>query len=196
MLSPCELRNALAGFEVLDLRPIAVTAGHDDQFRTCVPADTRHRSSFFSNKQMRSFPVRALVLVLALTSGPVATHTMAAAPPMLAGFMVEVVNPAANTLWSSRGKTMLSDKDWDDIKQAAAALSKASTTLSAGGSTANDRTLAASAAWRKWSAKFTATAQAAVRASDRRDRQALVTAGNTLIDVCHGCHTAVAVLGR
>jgi len=149
---------------------------------------------FFSNKQMRSFPVRALVLVLALTSGPVATHTMAAAPPMLAGLMVEVVNPAANTLWSIRGKTTLSDKDWDDIKQAAAALSKASATLSAGGSTTGDRTLAASAAWREWSAKFTATVEAVVRASDRKDRQALVTAGNTLVDICLGCHTAVAVL--
>ena len=142
---------------------------------------------------MSNSPVRALVLILALTAGPVATHAMAASPAMFAGFMVEVVNPAANTLWSARGKNMLSDKDWDDIKQAAAALSKASATVSAGGSTPNDRTLAQSAAWREWSAKFAATVQAAMRASDRKDRQALVTAGNTLVDICQGCHTAVAV---
>ena len=67
-------------------------------------------------------------------------------------------------------------------------------TLSAGGSTTGDRTLAASAAWREWSAKVTATVEAVVRASDRKDRQALVTAGNTLVDICLGCHTAVAVL--
>ena len=145
---------------------------------------------------MLSFPVRVLVLVLVLTAGPVATHTIAAAPTMLAGFMVEVVNPAANTLWSARGKDTLSDKDWDDIKQAVATLSTASATVRVAGSSPNYRTLAASAEWRDWSSKFTATVQAAVRASNRKDQQALMTAGNTLVDVCQGCHAAVAVTRR
>jgi hypothetical protein len=145
---------------------------------------------------MFNFPVRTLVLAFAPALCVVAAHTVEAAPATLAGLMVEVVNPAANTLWSARGKDNLSDKDWDDIKQAAATLRTVTATISAGGSMPNDRTLPASAAWSKWSSQFTATVETAMRASDRKDRQALVMAGNTLVDVCQGCHAAVAVSAR
>jgi hypothetical protein len=115
-----------------------------------------------------------------------------AAPAPLARLMVEEINPAANILWSAGVKDTLSEKDWGDIRQAVAKLSTASVTIAEGGTMPGERDRAKSPEWKDWSQKFTAVLRAAKRASDGRDRQALIMAGNSLVDVCEGCHIVVA----
>ena len=62
-----------------------------------------------------------------------------AADVSLTKLMVEVVNPAANTLWNSDGKDTLSDRDWDEIKEAIQSLSTAAGMLAVRGDRRSDQ---------------------------------------------------------
>jgi hypothetical protein len=142
-----------------------------------------------------TFPCTAKTFAAAsaLAAGLVAAWSAGAAPATIAAFMVEVINPAANSLWNAGVKNTLSDEEWAEIKRAVATLSTAAVTVAEGGSMPDERERAKSAVWREWSLKLTATVQAAKRASDRKDNLALTTAGNMLVEVCEGCHVTVAM---
>ena len=117
----------------------------------------------------------------------------AAESTSLARLMVEVINPAANTIWDAGPKDALSNNDWDKIKGAVAVLSATSAALSTGGSIPHEQALAKSPEWREWSQRFATTVELARRASDRMDQKALTAAGQALVDVCQGCHLSVAI---
>jgi cytochrome c553 len=83
--------------------------------------------------------------------------------------------------------------DWAEIKQAIGTLNAAAVTVAKGGPGRSDRDWTKLAKWQEWSTKLTTTVQTAKRASDRKDRRALATAGESLVTVCQGCHIAVAI---
>jgi hypothetical protein len=127
-----------------------------------------------------------------LVLGMIATSPVNSAQASFVMLMVEVINPAANTLWNASVQSTLSEQDWDQIEQAVRTLTRASMVVSAGGDVPAQRDLTQSQEWQEWSARFTATLQAASRASNDKDRQALTAASNRLVDVCEGCHMVVA----
>lgn len=124
--------------------------------------------------------------VLATVSLLASWNANSASMPITA-LMVDVVNPAANILWSSRDKDTLSDNDWSEITRALATLGAAGATIS------NEHNQAKSAEWQEWSMKFMTTVQAAKHANESKDKQALTRAGRMLVDVCEGCHMSVAL---
>jgi hypothetical protein len=146
-------------------------------------------------KQIQNL-ARGFALVPALASSFVAAYAAETASMPLARLMVEVINPAANTLWDTGSKDTLSNRDWDNINRAIAVLSAASVTVATGGALVSEQAAAKSPNWRDWSQKYTATLELASRASDRKDQQALNAAGKALVDVCQGCHMSVAIGSR
>lgn len=136
---------------------------------------------------------RTFALVPAFASTLVALYAAEIASMPLARLMVEVINPAANTLWATRSKDALSNRDWDNIKRAVGVLSAASVTVASGGALASEQAAAKTPQWRDWSQKYTATLELARRASDRKNQLDLNAASNALVDVCQGCHLSVAI---
>ena len=132
-------------------------------------------------------------LVPALVSTFVAAYAAGTASMPLSRLMVEVINPAANTVLDAGSKGALSIQDWNSINRAVAVLSAASGAVARGGAFAGEQPAARLPQWREWSQKYTATLRLARRASDRRDQHALNAAGKALVDVCQGCHMLVAI---
>lgn len=62
--------------------------------------------------------------------------------------------------------------------------------IAAGGVTAAERARAKSADWQDWSKKLSTSVAAAKRAADTKNQAELATAGDSLVEICGGCHTA------
>jgi len=104
--------------------------------------------------------------------------------------MVDMIGPAANSLWAATAAPTLSDQDWVRVKQSTTRLSESAPSVSFGGTTTGDIERAKSSAWTSWAAKFTDKVSLAANAVERRDRMALVAAADDLLEVCEGCHVA------
>jgi len=114
----------------------------------------------------------------------------AAAPANMVALMMEVVGPAVQPIWDGSYADKLTDQDWERIKKAAADLAASEQTIAVGGPAPAERQRANSPAWKEWYGKFTAAVTDANRAANAKDQMALATAGDTLVEVCEGCHTA------
>jgi hypothetical protein len=134
--------------------------------------------------------------VSAVASTLVASNAAEIASMPLARLMVEVINPAANTLWGTGSKDVLSNRDWDNINRAVGVLSATSVTVAGGGALTSEQAAAKSPQWRDWSQKYSATLELARHATDRKSQQDLNAAGNALVGVCQGCHISVAIGSR
>jgi cytochrome c556 len=110
----------------------------------------------------------------------------------MSAFMINVVNPAANSVWSGGRAEKLTDEDWISIKQAAAQLTGSIATISLGGPIAAERGRANSPVWQEWARRFMDTVLAVERSATDRDQTALARAGDTLTEVCESCHAASA----
>jgi hypothetical protein len=139
------------------------------------------------------FQAKSFLLAPALASFLVTAYAAESESLPLSRLMVEVINPAANTLWEAGSKQALSNQDWDNINRAVAALSATTGTVDRGGASASEQALARSPQWREWSRNFGATLERARRASDRKDQPAISAASKALVDVCQGCHMSVAM---
>jgi len=102
--------------------------------------------------------------------------------------MVNMIGPAADVLYKTAATPVLSDQDWDRIKQMATRLSESAQAVSAGGTTSADIEREGSSEWKSWAGKFADTVSLAVNAAERRDQAALVAATDDLEEVCKGCH--------
>jgi len=109
--------------------------------------------------------------------------------------MVNMIGPAANSLWETAGTETLSDGDWKRLAEASGRLTDMAATVSAGGTSAVETERASSAPWKEWSGKFTDAAMAAALAVERKDQAALVSASDSLVEACEGCHTAFPITG-
>lgn len=107
-------------------------------------------------------------------------------------FMVEAINPAANTVWDSGYADKLSEQDWERVKEAAAKLAETAPIIALGGPALDARERSKAPWWQGWAGRYSDTVLLTKRAADRRDQSALAAAGDTLVEVCEGCHMAVA----
>jgi hypothetical protein len=113
-------------------------------------------------------------------------------PMAMHAVMVNVVNPAANTIWANRHADKLSEQDWRRLNDAVAALTSTVATISRGGPGLDEQKRSRAGYWKEWTGKFSATVLSTKRAVDGRNRAALTAAGDNLVEVCEGCHMAVA----
>lgn len=104
--------------------------------------------------------------------------------------MVDMIGPAANSLWAIAAAPALSDREWERAKQIAARLSEMAASVASGGTTAADTERAGSRDWTIWAGKFTDTVSLTAKAVERQDRPGLAAAADALVEVCQGCHTA------
>ena len=104
--------------------------------------------------------------------------------------MVDVIGPAANSLWAAAGTPALSEQDWMRLKQMTARLTETANSVSFGGTTAVDVDRAKSSEWKAWAGKYTDTLSLAANAVERKDKLAFVAAADGLVEVCQGCHAA------
>jgi hypothetical protein len=110
--------------------------------------------------------------------------------------MVDMIGPAANSLWAAAAVPSLSDQDWTRLKQATARLSESTWSVSFGGTTAADLERSKSSVWTSWTAKFTDKVSLAANAVESRDKQAFTAAADDLLAVCEGCHAAFPQAAR
>ena len=143
--------------------------------------------------------VRAAALFIAaatfadLSLGQVRAETPnASASPSMSAFMINVVNPAANSVWNGGRAERLTDEDWIGIKRAAAQLRGSVATISLGGPIAAERGRANSPVWQEWARRFMDTVLAVERSATAKNQAALARAGETLAVVCESCHAASA----
>ena len=147
--------------------------------------------------------VRAAALFIAVTTfadlirGQMhAEAPNASASLSMSAFMINVVNPAANSVWNGGRAEKLTDEDWISIKRAAAQLTGSIATISLGGPIAAERGRANSPVWQEWARRFRDTVLAIERSATDRDQAALARAGDTLAEVCESCHAASAATIR
>ena len=104
--------------------------------------------------------------------------------------MVDMIGPAANSLWAAAAAPTLNDQDWVRLKQTTARLTESAHSVSFGGTTAGDIERSKSNAWAIWSARFADSVSLAAHAVERRDKQGLVAVADDLLKTCEGCHVA------
>jgi hypothetical protein len=103
--------------------------------------------------------------------------------------MVAVVDDAAHGVWDGANKTVpLTAREWLAVEEHTFELQAAATLTSLGGTGAADRGWVTSPAFQQWARKLNDSAIAARRAVTAKNQPALRTAGNTLVEVCEGCH--------
>jgi hypothetical protein len=111
-------------------------------------------------------------------------------------FMVWVIDPAADVVWESV-KTIMTedatkevapktDEEWDNVRNAAAALMEAGSSLMMQGRArgADD--------WTQAARRLTDTARGALTAAQAKDAAAVFDAGGRIYNACAGCHRRFA----
>jgi cytochrome c556 len=133
----------------------------------------------------------AAVTLTNLALGQIHAETPnASASLSMSAFMINVVNPAANSVWNGGRAEKLTDEDWNSIRRAAAQLTGSIATISVGGPVAAERGRADSLVWQEWARRFMDTVRAIKRSAAEKDQAALARAGDTLSEVCESCHAA------
>jgi hypothetical protein len=110
--------------------------------------------------------------------------------------MVDMIGPAANSLWAAAAAPTLSDQDWARVKQMAARLTESAHSVAFGGTTPEDIERAKSSAWKGWAGEFTDKASLTANAVERKDKMAFTAAADDLLEVCEGCHVAFPQTAR
>jgi hypothetical protein len=145
-----------------------------------------------------TFKITAVLSAAAVTAlGAIVwnTDTSRAAAAAAAGgnmkdYMVNVVMPNTQPLWDNGYADKISNEDWIKMQQAVNRLQGTIPTITSGGSVPAEQTRAKTAAWQDWTKKM-ATAVAATKvAVDKKDQMGLQTSGDSLVEICEGCHMA------
>jgi hypothetical protein len=112
----------------------------------------------------------------------------AAAGGTMKDFMVNVVMPNTQPLWDNGYADKLTDQDWARMQQAVTRLQASIPTVSSGGSLPAEQTRAKSTVWQDWTKKMAMAVAANKAAVDKKDQMALAMAGDSLVEICEGCH--------
>ena len=104
------------------------------------------------------------------------------------GFMMEVVQPAAQVLWNYGYAEKMSDENWAEVEKAAATLNDAMPTIAAGGFSDAEKARASMGGWQDWTKKTADLVTAAKAAADQKNQMGLATAGDGMVETCGGCH--------
>jgi len=105
--------------------------------------------------------------------------------------MVALVDQSAHEIWDGGNQERdLTDREWLLIEQHSLQLAATATLVSLGGTGPADQGWAASPAWQDWARKLNTVAMSAVQAVAAKDRVALRSVGDALVETCEGCHEA------
>jgi cytochrome c556 len=133
----------------------------------------------------------SLVAGMAFVVVPAAGGSQAQAPfSYMYTLMVTVVGPAANALLKRSADETLADEDWRRLKQDVSKLTESTSQVAFGGTSGAEEQRAKSDVWQGWASRLSEAASTVERAIDRKDKIALVTASDSLVEVCEGCHKA------
>jgi cytochrome c556 len=108
----------------------------------------------------------------------------------LNAIMVAVVDWAAHEVWEAGYAETLTGRNWLTAKQYATELLASGTLVSLGGTGRADMGWVNDPVWQEWTAKMIANTEDALRAIEAQDQEALIMAGEELVDTCEGCHNA------
>jgi hypothetical protein len=136
--------------------------------------------------------------------GAPATEAETAAPEPAAGaagfqpvvslnqVMVDVINEHAHSIWDIDipGREPKTDEDWAALRHAGVTLAAAGSIAILGGSGPNDDRWLTMPDWQSMSQAMTDKGLQALVAAERRNVDALRTAGNELLLTCIQCHNA------
>jgi hypothetical protein len=136
------------------------------------------------------FAAFALAIGVAVASWGTASSAGEARAPATYMFilMVDMIGPAANSLWGAAATPALSDQDWARAKEMTARLTESAVSVSFGGTTPEDIARAKSSEWQTWAGKYTNTLSLAANAVEDKDKMAFVAAADGLMEICQGCH--------
>jgi cytochrome c556 len=90
--------------------------------------------------------------------------------------------PASDAIFSAAAETQRDAKVWQEARKAAVVLAESGDLLMTGGRAKDSTT------WVDMSRALVAQAQAALKAIDAKDGDALVEASDSLYDTCKACH--------
>jgi cytochrome c556 len=104
--------------------------------------------------------------------------------------MVTIVDHAGHQLWDVEraGNAPRTDAAWANLEEHATQLAAASALVSLPGTGINDVVWTGSAGWQKWSRALGDAGLAALKATQDKNMDALVSANGQLVDACEGCH--------
>ncbi len=104
--------------------------------------------------------------------------------------MVGLVDHAAHNLWDlgREGMAPVSDADWREVEHHAIQLIAAGSSITFGGTGSMDANWVEQDGWRAYSQDLADAGVAAYDAAVRRDLNGVLTAGDSLIMSCEGCH--------
>jgi hypothetical protein len=126
---------------------------------------------------------------------PQAAAPTAGAPPVespvsINAEMVRVVDHAAHQLWNAEkeGLAPKTDADWQNIVEHATQIAAAGALIRLEGTGPNDRTFVQQPEWHKFANAVSNAGLAALRATETKSQEALVTANGQLVEACEGCH--------
>jgi hypothetical protein len=104
--------------------------------------------------------------------------------------MVSLVDHAGHALWDveREGKKPKTDQDWEYLAEHAVQLAAAGSLITLPGTGVHDLTMTQNPSWQKWARAMSDAAVAALKATEAKNIDALVTANGQLVDTCEGCH--------
>jgi len=103
--------------------------------------------------------------------------------------MVSLVDQAAHEIWDGGNQARdLTDREWLLIDLHSQQLAATASVVSLGGTGPADLGWAMAPAWQEGSRSMAAAAMSANAAAVTRDKDALRTAGDALVETCESCH--------
>ena len=104
--------------------------------------------------------------------------------------MVGFVDHAGHVLWDVADETKApkTDKDWGELEHHAIQMAAAGTLIALGGTGPADPGWANLPAWQTYSQQLSDGGLAALSAVRRKDRGALLKAGDQIVQTCESCH--------
>jgi hypothetical protein len=104
--------------------------------------------------------------------------------------MVGLVDHAAHGVWdlAEAGMAPESDRDWEEVQHAAIQLIAAGSYITFGGTGQMDANWVEQTSWRGYAQDLADEGKLALDAAIRRDLNAVLSAGDSLIMTCEACH--------
>ena len=104
--------------------------------------------------------------------------------------MVTFVDHAAHQLWEveRQGKAPKTDADWANVAEHATQIAAAGALVSVAGTGVQDIVWVGSPGWQKWSRAMSDAGLQALKASQEKNLDAVVSANGKLVEACEGCH--------
>jgi cytochrome c556 len=146
--------------------------------------------SMFSKTARTGAIIAALALGASFAIVWNADRVHAAAAADFKTFMTATVGPAVQPLWDGGYKDNPTDADWRGMQQGAARLQAAMAAIASGGSIAAEQGRAKAPVWQEWTKKMGDAVAAAKTAADKKDQMGVAAAGDSLVEICEGCHMA------